>query len=116
MTDQATFQLDATNGVPLVRVTGEIDLANVGEFKAFVRDAAAGSAGPMLVSLGGVSYMDSHMLAALVDVSRRLRTNRRRLLIAAPRSTAAGRILRLTSIELAIEVFESDEDALRSLA
>ena len=56
------------------------------------------------------------MLEALVDLAKRLRTNRRRLLVTAPRDSAAGHILRLTGIELAIEVFESDEEALQSLS
>jgi anti-anti-sigma factor len=116
MTEQATFQLEAVDGVPLLAVSGEVDLANVGEFKAFVRDAAANSVGPLVVSLAGISYLDSHMLEALVDLAKRLRTTRRRLLVTAPRESAAGHILRLTGIELAIEVFESDEEAIQSLS
>ncbi|HXW51597.1 MAG TPA: STAS domain-containing protein [Candidatus Acidoferrales bacterium] len=116
MTDQATFQLEAVDEVPLVVVSGEIDVANVAQFKAFVQGAAAKTTGPLVVSLDGISYMDSHMLEALVDVAKRLRTNRRRLLVTAPRQSAAGHILRLTGIELAIEVFESNEEAVQSLS
>lgn len=116
MTDQASFRLETADGLPLVLVSGEIDLANVAQFKSFVRDAAGNSTGPLLVSLSAISYLDSHMLEALVDLAKRLRTNRRRLLVTAPRDSAAGHILRLTGIELAIEVFESDEEALQSLS
>lgn len=115
MTDQAKFQLQVVKGTPVVSVVGEIDIANVAHFKSFMKDAAAADGGPLVLSLAGVSYLDSHMLEALVDVSKRLRTNRRRLLVCAPKDCPAGYILRLTGIELAIEVFESDEQALQSL-
>lgn len=115
MTDQATFRQEAIKGVPLVIASGEIDLSNVDQFKSFVREVAANESGPLIISLGGLSYLDSHMLEALVDTGRRLRTNRRRLLVSAPKESPAGHILRLTGIELAIEVFESDEAAIDSL-
>lgn len=115
MTDQATFQLLEVKGISVVVVGGEVDIANVDQFKQFLTDAAASDRGPLVVSLEKATYLDSHMLEALVEASKRLRTNRRRLLVVAPKETAAGHIMRLTSIELAIETFETLDDALQSV-
>ncbi len=115
MTEQASFRLEVVDGVPVIVVGGEIDLANVDQFKSFVTDAAAHESGSLIVSLRAVSYLDSHTLEVLADLGKRLRTNRQRLLISAPRDCAAGHILRLTGIDLAVEVFENDDEALASL-
>lgn len=53
MTDQANFQIQNVDGVPLIAVSGEIDLANVGQFKFFIAQAAANGNGPMLCSSSG---------------------------------------------------------------
>jgi anti-anti-sigma factor len=115
VTDQATFQLQVVESVPLITVAGEIDLSNVAQFKSFVSDATAKGTGAIVISLSGVSYLDSHMLAAIVDLSKRLRTNRRRLVISAPKESPAARVLRITGIDSTIEVFESGEEALQSV-
>jgi len=115
VTDQATFQLHNVKGVAVLQVAGEVDIANVDQFKQFLTDAAAADNGSLIVSLEKATYLDSHMLEALVEASKRLRTNRRRLLVIAPKATPAGHIMRLTSIELAIETFETLDDALQSV-
>ena len=114
VTDQATFQLRVTDGTAIVTVSGEIDIANVDQFKTNILDAARSANGPIIVSLERLSYADSHTLEALVSMSKRLRTNRRRLLVVAPAWSACGRILRVTGLELAIALFETLDDALHS--
>lgn len=114
MTDQAQFLLQVANGVPVLAISGEIDIANIDQFKASAADAARDDSERIIVSLEKVTYLDSHTLEALVDLGKRLRTNRRRLLVVAPKSSPAGRILRTTGLELAIALFESVDDALQS--
>ncbi|HEV2878146.1 MAG TPA: STAS domain-containing protein [Candidatus Eremiobacteraceae bacterium] len=113
MTDQASFQLQVIDGTAVLAITGEIDIANIVEFKAFAGDAARNDDGPVIVSFEKVTYLDSHTLEALVDLSKRLRTNRRRLLVVAPNESPAGRIMRTTGIELALALFETVDDALQ---
>ncbi|MDA8047886.1 MAG: STAS domain-containing protein [Actinomycetota bacterium] len=51
----------------MLSVTGEIDLSNVGHFRAALDlDAAT-----LVVDLGGVTYIDSAGMAALFDRARR---------------------------------------------
>lgn len=115
MTSQAVYQLLPAKGAVVVAVSGEIDLANIDQFRAFVADAAKGDNGPLIVSLEKVEYLDSHTLEALVDISKRLSTNRRRLLVVAPAASPAGRILRTAGIDLAIAIFETHDDAMENV-
>ena len=114
MTDQAHFQLQVVDDTPVLVVSGEIDIANIDEFKAYAADAAHNDTERLILSLEKVTYLDSHTLEALVDLSKRLRTNRRRLLVVAPKSSPSGRIMRTTGIELAVALFETVDDALQS--
>ena len=114
MTDQAQFQLQALNGIPVLTVAGEIDIANINDFRSAVGEAARDDSERLIVSLEKVRYLDSHTLEALVDLGKRLRTNRRRLLVVAPKNSPSGRILRTTGIELAIALFETVDDAMQS--
>lgn len=52
---------------PVVVVSGDIDLANVGEFESAMTDARAGSSA-LTVDLTGVSYCDSAAVRALFTV------------------------------------------------
>ena len=114
LTDQAQFRLQAAEGTPILAISGEIDIANIEQFKSFAADAARDDSERIIVSLEKVTYLDSHTLEALVDLGKRLRTNRRRLLVVAPKNTPSGRILRTTGLDLAIALFETVDDAMQS--
>lgn len=116
MTDQAQFLLQVVNGTPVLAISGEIDIANVDQFRSSATDAARDDSERVIISLEKVRYLDSHALEAVVDLSKRLRTNRRRLLVVAPKSSPAGRIMRTTGIELAVALYETVDDALQSMA
>ena len=111
MTDQATFRLREFNGVPVIEVTGELDIANIDDFRAFVRDATLADGVSVIVSFERVSYFDSHALEALVEFSKRLHTNRRQLRIVARRESPAGRLLRTSNLDLALRLFETVDEA-----
>jgi len=113
--EQATFRRRDERGTAIVVASGEIDIANIDQFKSFVSDAARDANGAMVISLESVSYLDSHTIAAPVDFDKRLRTNRRRLIVVAPAQTSAGRMWRIASLELVIRVCESLDDAFADL-
>jgi anti-anti-sigma factor len=114
--EQATFQRHDERGIVVVKVAGEIDIANIDQFTSFVLDAARDANGAVVISLEGISYLDSHTVAALAEFDKRLRTNRRRLVVVAPATTSAGRILRIASLELIVRVCDSLEDAFANLS
>jgi len=111
MTDQATFQLHEHSGVPVISVTGELDVANIDEFRMFVRDATLPESAAVIVSFERVSYFDSHALEALVELSKRLHTSRRQLRVVAPRESPPGKLLRTANLDLALPLFETVEEA-----
>lgn len=115
MNEQATFRRRDDDGVVVVSASGEIDIANIDQFKSYVSTAAREVDGAIVISLEAVSYLDSHTLAALVEFDKRLRTNRRRLVVVAPSGTSAGRILRIAGLEFAVRVCESLDDAFANL-
>lgn len=58
------------DGTPVLVAEGEIDMSNVGEFRAAVDRAAGG--GRLVVDLTAVDYLDSAGLAALFAHADRL--------------------------------------------
>lgn len=112
MTEQASFQLRDADGITIVDAAGEIDVSNFEQLRALVRSIGPDSPAPVIVSFQHVRYLDSHTVEVLVELSKRLNTNRRRLLVVAPAESAAGRILRISNLEIAIPLFESLEEAL----
>ncbi|MBN3932392.1 STAS domain-containing protein [Streptomyces verrucosisporus] len=60
------------DGTPVLVAEGEIDMSNVGEFRAAVDRAAGAGAGRLVVDLTAVDYLDSAGLAALFAHADRL--------------------------------------------
>ncbi|MBV8280889.1 MAG: STAS domain-containing protein [Candidatus Eremiobacteraeota bacterium] len=111
MTEQATFKLREVEGIPVVDVHGEIDISNIEQFKESLRTASSGEAPALIVKLEHVTYLDSHAIAALVVHGKRLHTIRRRPYVVAGPKSAAGKILGISNVNLAIPLCESIEDA-----
>jgi len=111
MTDQATFQLHEHEDVPVIEVSGELDVANIDDFRAFIRDATLPDGFSLILTFEHVSYLDSHALEALVEINKRLQTNRRQLRVVAPRESPTGRLLRTSGLDLALQLFETVDEA-----
>ncbi len=62
-----------------LEIHGEVDVASSGELRRHLRDAAATR---ILVDLGGVSFIDSISIAAIVGKQRRLPPDGRLALVA----------------------------------
>jgi anti-anti-sigma factor len=56
----------------VLRVAGEVDLANAAELETAVEQALGESAGPLVVDLADLAYIDSAGLAALHGATRRI--------------------------------------------
>lgn len=111
MNEQANFQLGRVNGFPLVNVAGEIDLTNVEKLESILENAAEMDAGVIIVSLQDASYFDSRTIHALLRFADRLRTNRQRLMIVAPRDGSPAKILEIAGITDALPTFDSVDQA-----
>ena len=114
MTDQATFVTHRRSGVPVLEAHGEFDIGNVGDLSEAIRAAHEG-ADTLVVSLAGVSYLDSSAIGVLIKAARAASTQRRKMLVIAPRNSAAGKLLRIAAVDQITPVFETVDDALASL-
>jgi anti-anti-sigma factor len=88
-----------------VRVSGEIDIANVDEFRALLW-ALPPIPGPLRVDLGGVGFLSAAAVRVLVAVHLRTRARGGQLVICNP-STVVRRTLRATRVNRVIPVVGS---------
>jgi anti-anti-sigma factor len=84
----------------VMRAEGELDMASSPELLGAVRQAAA--AGPLLLDLGGLEFMDSSGVRALDDLARELPTLR----IAGDLPPAVRRVLELTGMMATLPIEE----------
>ena len=87
-------------GVPVVSVTGEIDVATAPELREHLQRQVAAGASTVVVDLLDVSFLDSTALGVLVGVLKRCREagGDLRLVIAQPRILKVFEITGLTSV------------------
>ena len=100
--------------VAAVRVSGELDLATVGELEATVEQALTQRSVRLLIDLTGCGFIDSSVVSLLVDLRARFGdSGRPRLAVVA--TDQPLRILRLTELDHEMPVFSSLQEALKAL-
>jgi anti-sigma B factor antagonist len=94
-----TFKVDedVEEGVALVAVSGELDLASVDELRTALRTAAATRSPSVVVDVSDVSFIDSTALAALLR-SNELSSNGVQMVMACPPGSVR-RLLTMTSLD-----------------
>lgn len=60
------FSVESVNGVSVVSVQAELDARNAAQAKEFFRGVVAGGQNRIVVDLGGLSFIDSSGLGALL--------------------------------------------------
>ena len=99
--------------VPVVELSGDVDLDNVGRFKAMVQDACGQARrGAVVLSLTPVRYFDSQGLRALLQTGQRLATMRCMLLLVVGPEAPMRPVLAAMDIASALPVFDSLADAI----
>jgi anti-sigma B factor antagonist len=99
-------------GMPVVAVSGEVDLHAVPGFRSAMQDAESGSGeevSAMILDLREVEFMDSSGLGVLIGHHRRLEERGGGLRIVA--GEAASKILCLTNLDAVFEIYDSREQA-----
>ena len=100
----ATEQLDG--GIPLVSVTGEVDLATAPVLERTLLDAAEDRAGQVIVDLTCCSFLDSRGLTALLATRGRLAHSSRSLGLVLSNPNVL-KIFQITGFDQIFEIYPS---------
>lgn len=105
---------ESLDGVRAVNVIGELDQATTPELRQALDEATGADDGPVLIDLSECGFIDSSGLTLLVEIQRRLAEDERGFAVCCPR-TEVRRLLELTGIDAAVELFETRDEAVSSL-
>jgi anti-anti-sigma factor len=94
----------------IARVVGEVDAANVDQMEAELRAAAGATAGPLVIDLSGVSYLDSAGIRALFVAAREAGKREIGVQLVVPPSSSLIRLLEVTGFTDSVPVFGSLEE------
>ena len=109
-----TAQVHVEGGVdwPVVRLTGEVDLSNVGSLTGLVEGAVTNAAFGLVLDLSEVSYLDSTGLRLVFQLSRELQGRQQQLRLVVPPDSLIWRVLRLSGVPSVLQVSDRLADAL----
>ncbi|MFP5256505.1 MAG: STAS domain-containing protein [Acidimicrobiia bacterium] len=95
-----SIEVTTVGGATCLRLRGELDAATAVELGAHV---AAATSPEVQIDLGGVTFMDSSGLAAVLEAHRRLAVQHRRLVVL-DRSPAVQRVLDLAGVSAHLDL------------
>ncbi len=106
-----SVEIDALDGVTIVRLVGEVDVSTADA----LTDAVDNAPGPVVMDLSGVTFMDSSGVRALVEAQHHAVENERVFALYRP-SPRVVRLLELIDLrDMFTEVTDIDPSSLRAL-
>ena len=108
--DQPVAGVSETRGALVVHLTGELDLYNAPVLRETLLDCVAQSPSRLVLDLAEVTFVDSTVLGALVEVRSKL-GSRDRFVLAAP-GLETRRALAVSGLDRHFRVSETVEAAL----
>ena len=93
-----------------VRVSGEIDLANVDEVRHAITRALSDDPARVVLDLRDTTYLDSAAIAMLFRLAQRLGHRRQQLSLVVPRDAPIRAVLELTRIDTVIPLHDTVQD------
>jgi anti-sigma B factor antagonist len=118
MEEEVSVQFETTaeivNGVRVVAVRGELDIATSPAVRELLSDAATDRDRPLVIDLVECEFIDSTGLAALLHGAKPAQNGESHVAIVSPGGDVR-RMLELTAIDRTIPVFESLDQALTAV-
>ena len=111
MADLALVAVGGDSAVPVVTVTGEVDLSNAAEVVEAAAAAVPNAATALVVDLSATTYLDSSGIHALFGLARRLSHRQQRLHLVVPAGSPLLRVLVLTDLPTVVPVHGGRETA-----
>jgi anti-sigma B factor antagonist len=102
--------------VPVLRLEGEIDVANVEEIRSRIRALVTNRSFALVVDLSPTSYLDSAGINLLFSAGEEMRGRQQQLYIVLPAASPVVRMVSLTGLDKALPTFTSLEQALAAAA
>jgi anti-sigma B factor antagonist len=105
-----TIDVSARDGVTVVSLGGEIDMANAASVTRRIRAGDEGPS-PLVLDLGSLGYIDSAGIRMLFDLSEQLAKDGRRLVLAIAADAPVRRALAITKLDTLVRVCDAVDDA-----
>jgi anti-sigma B factor antagonist len=110
LTVSVTARESAGEPYTLVEVVGEADVTNTDDLRRLLDDEVSQQPRMMIIDLSGLRFMDSSALHTLLRASRSMDRQGGVLALVSPQA-AVAKILRLTTADRLIPVFDTVADA-----
>ena len=110
----AEITRDEVEGVPVMRVSGELDLANVDEIGRRLLEPLAVESASIVVDLGKVRFMDSSGLRMLLEVNAQVGDGDGSLHLVPGKGSFVSHLLDVTQVGSVLAIHASVEDAVES--
>ena len=105
------YQLETINSVPVLHLSGEIDLYTAPAFKDAISDPVSQGHRHIVLDMNEVTFMDSSGFGALLSASKPLRLVSGSIHLAACNETIT-RMLEITRLNSIIPVYNTPADAI----
>ena len=102
--------------VPVLRLEGEIDVANVEEIRTRMRAMVTNRSFALVVDLSPTSYLDSAGINLLFATGEEMRGRQQQLYLVLPSSSPVLRMVTLTGLDKALPTFATVDEALAAAA
>ncbi len=103
--------VDESRDYPVVRVTGELDLATLDRFEEVVRTAASLARGAVIVSLLDTTYCDSLTVSAILSLQGTLDADDQDLLIVMSERGTPRRVFDIVGVTKRMCTYETIAEA-----
>jgi anti-sigma B factor antagonist len=111
----ARIDIDRTPLGVVARISGEIDISNVGGVRRKLTEAVTSAARGLVVDISGTTYLDSSGVYLLFDLHRALEGRQQQLCVVAPPTTPSTRVLLITGFDRIVPVTSTVEKALEKV-
>jgi anti-sigma B factor antagonist len=103
-----TYDLD--NGVPVVKLEGEVDVYTAPQLKQKMIGLLEAGANQVVVDLAKVEYFDSTALGVLIGGLKRIRERDGNLALVCP-SPRIRRVFEITGLDKVFDIYNSTDEA-----
>jgi anti-anti-sigma factor len=107
----ARIRIETTASGVVARISGEVDISNVGPIRRKLRDSVTPSSRGMVVDISDTSYLDSSGVYLLFELARTLDGHGQQLCVVAPPTAPSTRVLLITGFDRVVPVTSTVDEA-----